>query len=133
MNLIQIMSRSNAANEAFKRSIMEMGGYEAFTTFYGDLTIADLTAQVYNPKEIQKYTEKYVRDTYKRVIKSWLSNIKYITEFCICLNWKIWEHYQTNEPLARVYDELWKDCQEKIEKKYAKDKEALSYYYEVTD
>ena len=49
----------------------------------------------------------------------------------MALNWKIWEHYETNEQLAEVYNTLWRKAQQ-----YAIEHlkgEELSYYYRTTD
>ena len=47
------------------------------------------------------------------------------------LNWKIWEHYQTNESLAKVYNALWEEA-DKYAMEHLKGNE-LSYYYKTTD
>ena len=112
-----------SANEAWwERMMREESGYERKTTFFSDLSIAEWCGQ-----------ESGVRDTYENVMRSWLDDIVYITEFCMCLNHKIWQHYKDNEPLAKVYDELWQDCDNKIIEHYKEADEALGYYYRVTD
>ena len=94
-------------------------GYTQITTFYSDFSIAD------------NFGIDAVKDTYKRAFKSWKSNYKYLTELVMVLNWKIWEHYQSKEKLARVYNELWKQADE-----YACENlkgEELDYFYRTTD
>ena len=49
----------------------------------------------------------------------------------MALNWKIWEHYKSNEPLARVYNDLWMDACEIAQTTLQGDE--LSYYYRTTD
>ena len=47
------------------------------------------------------------------------------------LNWKIWEHYETNEPLAKLYNDLWEQADN-----YACNNlkgEELDYFYRTTD
>lgn len=66
------------------------------TTFWLDFSIAD------------KFGESAIRDTYKRAFEGWKEDIRYMTALCIVLNHKIWQLYETNDKLARVYDELWK-------------------------
>lgn len=69
------------------------------TTFWLDFSIAD------------KFGASAVRDTYKRAFGEWKDDIRYMTALCIVLNHKIWQHYELeNGVLARVYDELWKEC-----------------------
>lgn len=81
-------------------NIEEMTGYKPITTFYEDFSIAD------------KFGIEAVKDTYNRAMESWKTNYKYLTELVMALNWKIWEHYETNEPLARVYNDLWLEAQD---------------------
>ena len=72
-----------------------------------------------------------VRDTYRRVCEEWRGNVEYYTEFVLALNAKIWQHYKTNEPLARVYNELWRDaCTWAVENLKG---DELAYYYRTTD
>lgn len=66
------------------------------TTFWLDFSVAD------------KFGESAIRDTYKRAFEGWKEDIRYMTALCIVLNHKIWQLYETNDKLARVYDELWK-------------------------
>ena len=47
------------------------------------------------------------------------------------LNHKIWEHYETNEPLARVYNELWEKAQN-YGYEHLKDDE-LTYFWKTLD
>ena len=98
---------------------MEIGGYETFTTFFADLTIAE------------SFGESAVIDTFERVLRDWGKNYKYFTEFVLCLNHKIWQHYQKNEALGRLYDTLWRKADD-----YCLDTfkgEELEYYLQVTD
>lgn len=69
--------------------------YDFKTTFWSDFSIAE------------KFGESAIRDTYKRAFKEWKNNAEYVTELVLVLNWKIWALYKTNEPIARVYNELW--------------------------
>lgn len=70
-----------------------------YNTFGTDFTIAD------------SFGVGAVRDTYKRAKKAWREDIRYMTALCITLNHKLWQHYENgNTELAKVYDELWKDC-----------------------
>lgn len=100
-------------------NIEAMTGYKPITTFYQDFSIADW------------FGESAIRDTFKRAFEHWKGNYKYLTELVMALNWKIWEHYETNERYARVYNELWEKADE-----YAMDNlkgEELSYFLRTTD
>ena len=66
------------------------------TTFKNDFTIAD------------KFGASAVKDTFNRAFNEWKNNVVYVTELCVVLNWKIWEHYEkNNEELTRLYNDLW--------------------------
>lgn len=94
-------------------------GYTQITTFFEDFSIAD------------NFGESAIRDTYKRAFKAWKKNYKYLTELVMVLNWKIWQHYETNETIARVYNELWETADA-----YACENlkgEELKYFYRTTD
>ena len=89
------------------------------TTFWQDFSIAD------------KFGIQAVKDTFNRAFEEWKNNYIYLTELVMVLNHKIWEHYETNEPLARVYNDLWERADEYA---YTNLKgEELSYFYRTTD
>ena len=100
-------------------AIMAENGYTTKTTFWMDFSIAD------------KFGVKAVRDTYNRAVEGWRDNIVYLTELVLVLNHKIWQHYQSNEELAREYDELWRGldgwCVENLTG------EDADYFYRITD
>lgn len=98
---------------------IEALGYIPKTTFWSDFGIADA------------FGEKGVRDTYNRAFKEWKSNTVYVTELTMVLNWKIWEHYETNDNLAGVYDELWRQADDWCRENLKGDD--LLYYYDTTD
>lgn len=100
-------------------NIEAMTGYKPITTFYEDFGIAEF------------YGVDAVVDTYERAMESWKDDYKYLTELVMALNWKIWEHYEDNEQLARTYDALWSKCAD-YAMSHLKDDE-LSYYFRVTD
>ena len=94
-------------------------GYELTTTFWNDFTIAD------------RFGISAVKDTFKRAFKNWKSNAVYLTELVIVLNHKIWQYYQSNEALARVYNDLWEEADI-----YATENlqgEELAFFYRTTD
>lgn len=98
---------------------MNFNGYETITTFWDDFTIADF------------FGVSAVQDTYNRAFKEWKNDYKFLTELVMVLNWKIWQHYKTNEQLANVYNNLWMEADE-----YACDNlegDELMYFYRITD
>ena len=94
-------------------------GYEVRTTFYEDFSIADA------------FGADAVKDTYKRAFTEWKSNTEYITELVMILNWKIWEHYQNNEELASLYNEMWMNAQDWCYNNLKG--EDLTYFIRTTD
>lgn len=105
--------------KVFERMASECG-YTRKTTFFSDLSIAEWLGV------------DSVRDTYNNVVKSWLNDKVYFTEFVMSLNWKIWEqNARGNEELARVYDELWKKADALVLDTWKG--ENLQYYLQTTD
>jgi hypothetical protein len=75
--------------------IEEMTGYKPKTTFWLDFTIAD------------NFGPDAVKDTYNRAFEEWKTDHVYLTELVMVLNWKIWQHYEHNDELAKLYNDLW--------------------------
>lgn len=101
-------------------NIQEMTGYEPQTTFYEDFSTADA------------FGVSAIKDTYRRGLETaQYLGYKELTEFVMALNWKIWEHYKTNEKVARVYNDLWEKAVEIATTTLKGDE--LSYYYRTTD
>ena len=117
----------------------QFGDYKRQTTFYSDLSIAEWTGGI-----------KGIKDTYKNVMKSWKNNLKYLTEFVMCLNHKAWEFAddgylsrgnrlrwvtteEQKDELANLYSELYSQAYAEVEKMFAKDSDSLSYFYNVLD
>ena len=94
-------------------------GYKPKTTFWSDFSIAD------------RFGVAAVKDTYRRAFREWRGNYVYLTELVMVRNHKIWQHYKTNEPLARVYNDLWISAEE-YARIHLKGKE-LEYYWSTTD
>lgn len=102
-----------------RNAIEAMTGYRPFTTFFEDFSIAEA------------FGADAVRETDGRTFEEWKSNYKYLTELVMVLNWKIWEHYQNNDDLVNIYNELWAKADG-----WACDNlkgEELSYFYRTTD
>lgn len=104
-------------------------GYQRITTFYADLSIAE-----YYEMSGQSGA---IKDTFNRVCAEWINDYKFFTEFILCLNWKIWEHYEKHDTIARLYNDLWEKAQELFFNAYGEEgkenEEALTYYYHITD
>lgn len=105
-------------NEALQ-NYLEMTGYEPKTTFWNDFSIAE------------RFGIDAVKDTYKRAFNEWKSNIEYLTELTMMINWKMWRWADTNPVLSMVYQTLWEEadsyCMDNL-----KDDD-LKYYLKTTD
>ena len=101
-------------------NIEAMTGYKPITTFYEDFSIAD------------RFGLNAVKDTYRRGLKTAESmGYKWLTEFVMVLNWKIFEHFGKREQFADLYNDLWEQTSQ-----YAVENltgEELLYYYSTTD
>ena len=101
-------------------NIKAITGYEPKTTFYEDFSIADA------------FGVAAVKDTYKRALEmADFMGYEYLTELVMALNWKIWEHYEKNDTLAELYNDLWEKASEHAQETLTG--EELSYYYRTTD
>ena len=111
-----------AKEEKIFEAMASENGYERKTTFFSDLSIAEC------------YGLDSIKDTYNRVVKEWLSDVKYFAEFVISLNWKSWEWAEREgdeSELGALYAELYYKANDLAWETY-KDEDA-SYYFSVTD
>ena len=102
----------------FRGQMAELG-YEVFTTFWDDFSIAD------------SFGILAIKDTYKRAFEEWKWDYKYLTELVMVLNRKIWYWYKKDERIAKCYNDLWAECDE-----YAYDNlkgEELDYFIKTLD
>jgi len=81
-------------NFNFKGQMAELG-YNVFTTFWDDFSIAD------------SFGISAIKDTYKRAFEEWKWDYKYLTELVMVLNWKIWYWYKIDKKIAECYNDLW--------------------------
>lgn len=111
-----------AANKEsqFKQE-MALLEYECKSTFYADFSIADC------------YGIDEIRDTYNRCVREWLNNLEVFTELVMVLNHKIWEHYNKNDEIARLYHYLWNDATNIFYDTYQGNENAIDYFYKTTN
>ena len=122
-----VLNYAAAEDYIWKNMVLpDYGGYKAFTTCYSDLSIAEYM-------QLSGQQPNAVESTYNTVMREWLKNIKYITEFCMALNHKSWEFADIDPVLSQQYVDLFYKCQDTIYEHYEGNDEALSYYYSVTD
>ena len=72
-----------------------------------------------------------VKETYNRAFEEWKNNHIYLTELVLVLNHKIWYYYESNEPLARLYNRLWETA-DNYGINHLKGDE-LTYFYRTLD
>ena len=78
-----------------KWNIEAFNGYKPITSFWTDFSIAD------------RFGVKGIKETFNNIFEEWKDNYKYLTELVLVLNHKIWQWYEKNEQLAKLYNELW--------------------------
>lgn len=116
-----------AANEelVFEAMLEDASGYERKYTFFSDLAIAEC------------YGIPSIKDTHKRIMESWIDDIKAITEYCLSVNYKSWRFHgiEGKENLVKFYSNLYYQTYDEIINHYeeaGKDEE-LSYFFQTLD
>lgn len=100
-------------------NIEKMTGYKPLTTFWNDFSTAE------------QFGIEAVKGTFKRAFEEWKGDYKFLTELVMVLNHKIWQWYEKNDELARVYNALWEEADN-----YGCENlkgEELDYFYETLD
>lgn len=118
MNILQYAFASEAA---WADRVAAMSGYQRKTTFWSDFTIAEKMER-----------EKGIRDTYKRAFQAWKDDVTYMAELVLVLNHKIWDLYEKDEELARVYNELWEEAQDYAYEHFTSEEDS-AYLFNVLD
>lgn len=74
---------------------------EADTGFKFETDVWELFTKAETDDEVD------VEELYKKLFRKWKDDVKMITELSMCLNWKLWEHYEKKEEnLAELYNAL---------------------------
>ena len=104
------------------------GGNELQYTFCADFAIADWIG------------EDAVKETFKRVIKSWGYDYKAFTEIVLSINLLSWANDQLvkqgmtdREKWVEFYADLYYDAKDEFYAKYDNDDEATEYFFNMTD
>lgn len=100
-------------------NIEELSGYKPITTFYTDFGIAEW------------YGTEGISETYTNIMEFWSSDYRYLTEFVMVLNWKMWEHHNKNTKLAKLYEKLFLKASNYAETHLTGFE--LDYYYRTID
>lgn len=94
-------------------------GYRPFTTFYEDFSIAD------------NFDSAAIKDTFNKAFNQWKNDYKYLTELVMILNWKIWEHYESNNEYANLYTKFYEKSRDYALENLSGDE--LKYFIKTTD
>ena len=95
-------------------------GYTQRTTFWDDFSIAD------------RFGGDSVKDTFYRAFNEWKTDVVFMTELTLVLNWKMWQMADMNkEERANIYYGLWIEACDWCEEHFRKG--ALNYYNKMTD
>lgn len=97
--------------------IVSMRGYKPKTTLWDDFTSAE-----------EGGTDA-ILNMYSNALLDNSSDIVALTELCMVLDWKHWEHYDSNRDIKRVYYFLWLKSREYIETHFKG--EELMYYFKT--
>lgn len=100
-------------------NIEKMTGYKPLTTFWSDFSTAE------------QFGIEAVKGTFTRAFEEWKGDYKFLTELVMVLNHKIWQWYEKNDELARVYNALWEEA-DNYGCENLKGGE-LDYFYETLD
>lgn len=91
-------------------------------TFYQDFQIAEKIGG-----------EKAVKRTYENAKSTWTDNPKAWGEVTCALNWRLWDLYETDEKLAKLYEKLWEESTDVGYKKGGKNKEYMDIFHGIID
>ena len=135
---MNVLEYAAVAEQNWKMNLGDMTSYKPDFSFYKDLSIAEFC-------EIYMRDRNAVKKTYNQVMKSWGSNYKALTEFILALNHKSWAFAQRVDSrymgigdekakeYAHLYNELWAKADNEFCRKFRKNDDAMSYYFDVTD
>lgn len=94
-------------------------GYTQKTTFWQDFSIADA------------FGVNAIKDTYKRAFKAWKTDVIYVTELVMVLNWKSWQHAEKNPTYSKLYADLFYEARNWCYDNLKGDD--LTYFFRTTD
>jgi len=57
--------------------------------------------------EAEQKEDVDIEELYRKLFRDWRNDVKLVAELSMCMNWKLWEHYEKkNESLAELYNSL---------------------------
>lgn len=120
---MEVINLAASAEQHWANGVYNMSGYKRKTTFFSDLCIAEMIGGADSVKE-----------TYTRVMKEWITNVEYITEFIMVLNHKCWIFYEKGMmDMSKLYHDLYHDAYGRVAEHYDGDEKASRYIFETLD
>ena len=122
LNVGNIFEYAAYCEKMFERNLEEIKQGERKTTFYKDLSLAEV------------FDSESVIDTIQRALKEYIYDEQYIAEMALSVNWKSWEHKaRGNEGWCKLYADLYYKIDDIIYDAYADDEEKTDYYWHYMD
>ena len=107
---------------------------QRFPSFSGEPSEADRPSTLFYAdfKVAEAYGIKAVKDTFKNCGDLTKRDWKEVAELSVVLNHLLWEaYYAKNEPLAKLYDKLWREVDGLCHS--WTDEDRATYYFNLTD
>lgn len=94
--------------------------YKFKTTFWSDFTISEA------------FGDDAIKDTFNRAFNEWKTDVVYVTELAIVMNWKCWHWYDNNnQERSKLYADYYYQVRDwALDNLKGKD---LKYYLDNTD
>lgn len=122
LNVGYIFGYAASCENMFEQNLKDIKGDERKTTFYYDLSIAEV------------FDAESVIDTCQRSLKDFIYDEQYISELVLSVNWKSWEHQaRGNEGWSKLYSELYYQIYDIVLDKYQDDEEKADYFWHYLD
>ena len=119
-NYTNVFTYAAGCDAYFERNMNNLGK-EKKTTFFSDLGIAEW------------YGEDSVKETYQNLVKNWLDDYEFFSEFVLALNWKSWYWDGRDNNLSSLYVDLYYKATDEFYKRYGKDRKACDYFFDLTN
>ena len=135
---MNVMQYSAVVEMNWKANLGDMTSWKPNHTFYNDLAIAEFC-------EVYMRDRGAVKKTYNALVKNYGTDYKAMTELCMVLNHKSWAFAdkvdskylgvgdKKAEEYGQLYAELWAKTDNMFARKFGKNDEAMSYFFDVTD
>lgn len=97
-----------------------------------------------NPTTTTEEAHNAIVNMVNELFDYYKADYKKLTEFCLCVNWKSWSHYESietpceltkeeRENVAQTYADLWYEVRDKFYDLYRNNEDATDYFFRMTD